>query len=630
MEATANRLSTLTLSNVQNSLEELVDYIWPHLDLANLQLMYFITRNHWEEFLCRDLQDELLELNDTELGLLPGGNLQDSKPCLKEWTNSAQQHSLCNLLRIPTLDEYLQDNADYASDVRLRLRHFMNAKKSHEVELTAEVVAVLARKTNVEQVIDLGSGKGYLGSYLSLRHGLNVVGLDSNSSNTWSAVRRGKKVRKHWPSLVQQGEENAKAVKDETARDQCLKLVLKRRSTKRKMKAKNAKETLDSPPTVLPDSSYQMNSDSTNSEIEDLASQISLTTDYPAEENNAGIDMLNMDVIDDIVAENTSDGCFCESEKDKDHLKKSISEKESNVPLIHETSCGVDDSESKKYGHNPHLDEQVELDQKHVYKPVTNFVDTDTSLTELLPLRDQRYLPEQTYLMCGLHTCGSLAASSLKKFVQDPSAKALCNVGCCYHLLTEQFCRDHFPHTGMQNLTKEPDFPMSQFLTHRQVRLGQTARLLAAQPIERLVSQCELPSMSLFYRAALQVIIRDKYGLEEVDQCIGRLFSQVSDFPEYVTKGLTKLKLNPSEISQAEILEYLSHYSGWKRKLEAFFQYRVCLAPAVEALLLLDRVCFLLEKDNVAKVDLVRLFDPRISPRCYAIIAEKQSPHEPS
>lgn len=617
MEPVRKHLDTLTLSNVQSVLEKLVDYIRPHLDLANLQLMYFITRNQWDEFLSRDLREELLELSDTELGLLPGGNVQDSRPCLARWSKRAQQHSVCSLLRIPTIDEYLQDNADHASDVRLRLRHFMNAKKSHEVELMAEAVAVLARKANVEQVIDVGSGKGYLGSYLSLRHGLNVIGLDSNSSNTWSAVRRGTKVRKHWPSVVQQGEVIARAVKEEVARDQCLDLVLGRRSTKRKMKAKNASETVNISSPALVDS-YFMNTDLLKREGENFA-QISLGNNNPVVDNETGIEVLGMDLIDDIVAECASDGCSSEDRKGKGRLKTSTFEKESDASLICEANLRAGDSESGKCGKQ----------EKPLYKPVTHCVGTETTLSELLPSGDQRHLlSERTYLVCGLHTCGTLAASSLKKFVQDPSAKAICNVGCCYHLLTEQFCRDHFPRTDTQDLTKEPDFPMSQFLTERKVRLGRTARLLAAQPIERLVSQCELPSLSLFYRALLQVIIRDKYGLDEVDQYIGRLFSQISDFPEYVTKGLEKLKLNPKEISRGEILEYLNDYSGWKRKLEGFFQYRVCLAAAVEALLLLDRVCFLLEKENVAKVDLVQLFDPRISPRCYAIIAEKQSLHE--
>lgn len=41
--------------------------------------------------------------------------------------------------------------------------------------------------------------------------------------------------------------------------------------------------------------------------------------------------------------------------------------------------------------------------------------------------------------MVGLHTCGDLAANTLRIFTAKPEIKAVCSVGCCYHLLSEQF-----------------------------------------------------------------------------------------------------------------------------------------------------------------------------------------------
>lgn len=41
--------------------------------------------------------------------------------------------------------------------------------------------------------------------------------------------------------------------------------------------------------------------------------------------------------------------------------------------------------------------------------------------------------------MVGLHTCGDLAPSTLRMFVAKPELAAVCSVGCCYHLLSEQF-----------------------------------------------------------------------------------------------------------------------------------------------------------------------------------------------
>lgn len=42
----------------------------------------------------------------------------------------------------------------------------------------------------------MGSGKGYLSSFLSLRYGLHVYGIDSSSTNTHGAQERNRKLKK--------------------------------------------------------------------------------------------------------------------------------------------------------------------------------------------------------------------------------------------------------------------------------------------------------------------------------------------------------------------------------------------------------------------------------------------------
>ncbi|XP_052410187.1 probable methyltransferase-like protein 25 isoform X2 [Carassius gibelio] len=59
----------------------------------------------------------------------------------------------------------------------------MNCKKAHEVQAVSEV-------------IDVGSGKGYLCSYLSMRFNLQVFGIDSSSTNTHGAQERNRKLKK--------------------------------------------------------------------------------------------------------------------------------------------------------------------------------------------------------------------------------------------------------------------------------------------------------------------------------------------------------------------------------------------------------------------------------------------------
>lgn len=65
--------------------------------------------------------------------------------------------------------------------------------------------------------------------------------------------------------------------------------------------------------------------------------------------------------------------------------------------------------------------------------------------------------------MVGLHTCGDLAPNTLRIFTSQPEIKGVCSVGCCYHLLSEEF----------ENLHKGTKFSMS----HSSLYLSITATL---------------------------------------------------------------------------------------------------------------------------------------------------------
>ena len=50
------------------------------------------------------------------------------------------------------------------------------------------------------------------------------------------------------------------------------------------------------------------------------------------------------------------------------------------------------------------------------------------------------------------------------------------------------------------------------------------------------------------------------------------------------------------QISDEEIEDYLQRYRPLERQLQAFVQLRMALAPCIEAVILLDRLAFLLEQ----------------------------------
>lgn len=74
----------------------------------------------------------------------------------------------------------------------------------------------------------------------------------------------------------------------------------------------------------------------------------------------------------------------------------------------------------------------------NLFSPVTLFVNSQTSLIELVS--DQLGRSRAALLMLtGLHTCGNLSADILRLFVATPSIHVLCQLGCCYNLLSERF-----------------------------------------------------------------------------------------------------------------------------------------------------------------------------------------------
>ena len=89
-------------------------------------------------------------------------------------------------------------------------------------------------------------------------------------------------------------------------------------------------------------------------------------------------------------------------------------------------------------------------------------------------------------LFTGLHTCGNLAPASLRIFLANPTMKLCCNVGCCYHLLDEEFYTN--PYDENQDI-KPPNFPLSTILRERQFWLGRPARMVAAQPMDRAINK---------------------------------------------------------------------------------------------------------------------------------------------
>jgi len=259
---------------------------------------------------------------------------------------------------------------------------------------------------------------------------------------------------------------------------------------------------------------------------------------------------------------------------------------------------------------------------------VTRYVEVGEDCSALV----REYLGlDDTFCITGLHTCGDLASTSLRAMVASAGAGFLCNVGCCYHLLTERF----YSHPSLsQQASKGEDsgFPLSTTLLARKAWLGRSARMLAAQPLSRLAAAPSLPPVSLLWRAALQELFRlHAPDLAAKQVVVGKRAGKASTFLEYAKVAFESLG-QKIDVEDGELAKWFKiQEEQHAKKLAAFHQFRALFAPLVENVILLDRLCFLREQGELTDCSIVRLFTPALSPRAYALQASRSgSPQAPT
>uniref|UniRef100_A0A8D2NYP8 Methyltransferase like 25 n=1 Tax=Zosterops lateralis melanops TaxID=1220523 RepID=A0A8D2NYP8_ZOSLA len=304
---------------------------------------------------------------------------------------AANYYSLSNLGVCTPLEDVLEA----LKGDSIKPDEFMNNKKSHEVQVMSELVDSIANYCGIKQVIDIGSGKGYLSSFLSMQYNLKVYGIDSSSSNTNGAHERNKKLKKHWRAYQSRGRENRKKQSLENTND---------RPVEREINCKTINEEL------LTNVSHLQNQDQVI--IQDLV---------PSREDFS------------------SSHCNCRELSEEEKVQRKMASLKTKARKSNESN---------------------------LYFPLTSCITAETELNDIITdLED--------CMLVGLHTCGDLAANTLRIFTAKPEIKAVCSVGCCYHLLSEQFENQEECHDQVWG------FPMCRYLKDKGWCCGRNARMSA-------------------------------------------------------------------------------------------------------------------------------------------------------
>nr|XP_046234964.1 methyltransferase-like protein 25 isoform X2 [Scatophagus argus] len=573
-----------SLTEIQRRIDEVKGFLSIALSIANAHTVEFYTHDVWNRFMAVPPQEVLStvsscsgqqrapeckakEKSTTTFGFC---NVTNRLLDTCELLLAAKAHSLPGLGVCMSRDELLQALREKREDTGAELQsdEFMNSKKSHEVQSMSEVVACLAQRCGVKQVIDVGSGKGYLSSFLSLQYGLRVYGIDSSSTNTHGAQERNRKLKK-FSKAYQKHSKTARAQSGATPSPQ--------------------EELVDVKPGLNRDENISHG-------------------------GGAGVVSQEEGVLIGLSDVDTAVEMQSEANPDTEELylsALSVDVIQTMSPRVPPSQLSAEERERRKRENLERKAQNRTDGASTVFSPLTSYITAETELRELInELEDA--------VMVGLHTCGDLAPSTLRMFVAKPELAAVCSVGCCYHLLSEEF-----DPAGQGCSSGVCGFPLSQYLRDQSWFCGRNARMSACLALERVSLGQGIQMESLFYRAVLHVILRDHYSSFKSEKRVGNVYSKAKSFVDYVRRALRRLELDESKLSDSKIQDY--HDTYWPRmdEMHAFNMLKVTLAPCIEGLILLDRLCYLKEQEDLSLSALVQLFDPLLSPRSYAVVGLK-------
>ena len=326
--------------------------------------------------------------------------------------------------------------------------------------------------TSFFQILDLGSGKGYLSQCLALQYGLNVVGVDSSDSNTQNAARRNERLLKVWQGLVKKSQKEKLNSSSNFAERNVTSGHLDSQPQERTLAAGNRNnQNLESLSNCCTCPSCIGISHACNQSDNSIGSS-DLNQVCHIDEQKGPCDMCNVrqNVVE---AENKLHTVSKAEGKEVDHSKATCTlaaDFQSFVPsseyhdfdstlLCNRTSyrnvtlsttcrCRCYNSKTPQSVHAASAMIPVSQSANPTsFVPVTGFVDQSFLASgELTRLFEEQGTSNGVTNGCnggmflvGLHTCGDLAPMALRIFVSEPTVKVVCIVGCCYHLVSQEF-----------------------------------------------------------------------------------------------------------------------------------------------------------------------------------------------
>ncbi|TDZ36672.1 Protein RRNAD1 [Colletotrichum spinosum] len=220
-------------------------------------------------------------------------------------------------------------------------------------------------------------------------------------------------------------------------------------------------------------------------------------------------------------------------------------------------------------------------------------------------------------MLVGLHACGNLSEHMLRYFTAVPFITRLGAVGCCYN------------HIVPLSETSPEGFPISARLRRRGVVLSATALMTGCQAPNNwdradLSKEESVYSKRRFYRTLLEKVFFDKgIKLDQDNRPVwGVRKGDMVSFTKFANRAMHYLGVDAKRIGTDELVAYEYRYREYEGRVAILWTLSVLCCKIVESVIALDRYCFLTENGG-ENVDVVPIFDYKISPRNLMLVAEK-------
>ncbi|KAI7899601.1 methyltransferase domain-containing protein [Cokeromyces recurvatus] len=171
-------------------IQALIDFIEKHRRWTTSHVVDFITLNHWE-ILPEKWRHVLLPTNesinedewvDSIMKITTGSNNEQWPESLRTFIRDAQEISLPRITNINQIKSELHKRI--LADIQIK------------VERMTPVIHKIAKDQNVNSIVDLGAGQGYLSRSLAFKNHFKVLAVDSSEIQTCGAKKFDKKVIK--------------------------------------------------------------------------------------------------------------------------------------------------------------------------------------------------------------------------------------------------------------------------------------------------------------------------------------------------------------------------------------------------------------------------------------------------